>query len=82
MDEDDKEAHADNLCKRCYTLAALKHWQWKAAVEKKSHRGRQWRMQGKDQYVRGMWEYFSLERLKAKKFLKDAEKEQQEGIQG
>ena len=29
-----------------------------------------------------MWEYFSIERAKAKKFLKDAEKEKQEGIQG
>ena len=33
---------------------------------------------GKDQYILGMWEYFSLERVKAKKFMKDAEKEKQE----
>ena len=39
-------------------------------------------MLGKDQYIQGMWEYFSLERAKAKKFLKDAEKEKQEEIQG
>ena len=36
---------------------------------------------GKDQYTR-MWEYLSLERVKAKTFLKDAEKEKKEGIQG
>ena len=36
----------------------------------------------KDQYIRGMWAYFSCERLKAKKFREDAEKEKQEGIQG
>ena len=39
-------------------------------------------MLGKDQYIQGMWEYFSLERARAKKFMKDAEKEKQEGIQG
>ena len=37
---------------------------------------------GKDQCMQGMWEYCSFERTKAKKFLKDAEKEKQEGIQG
>ena len=30
----------------------------------------------------GMWEFLSLQRVKAKTFLKDAEKEKQEGIQG
>ena len=49
---------------------------------KRAHRGRLWRMLGKDQYRQGMWEYFSLERLRAKKLMKDAEKEKQEGIQG
>ena len=63
-------------------LAPLKNLQWKAVVDKKAHRGRKWRMLGKDQYIQGMWQYFSIERLKAKKFLKDAEKEKQEGIQG
>ena len=29
-----------------------------------------------------MWEYFSLQRVKAKKFVKDAEEQKQEGIQG
>ena len=37
---------------------------------------------GKRPIVQGMWEYFSLERAKSKKFPKDAEKEGQEGIQG
>ena len=36
-------------------------------------------MQGKDQSIRGMWEYFSLQRAKAKKFLRDVELEKQEG---
>ena len=38
-------------------------------------------MLGKDLLTKGMWEYLSLERARAKKFLKDAEKENQEGIQ-
>ena len=48
----------------------------------KKHRGRLRSTLGKDQYIQGIWEYFSLERVKAKKFLKDAEKEKQEGLQG
>ena len=56
--------------------------QWKAVVEEKAHRGRLWKMFGKDQFLQGMWEYFSQERAKAKKFLEDAEKERHEGIQG
>ena len=63
-------------------LAPLENWQWKAVVEKKAHHGRLWRMLGKDQYVQGMWDHFSLERATAKKFRNDAEKEKQEGIQG
>ena len=62
--------------------APLKSWHWKAVVEKKAHRGRLWNMLGKGQFIQGMCECFSLERAKAKKFLKDAEKEKQEGIQG
>ena len=54
-------------------------WQWKAVVEQKAHRGRLWKMLGKDQLIHGMCEYFSLARAKAKTFIKDAEKEKQEG---
>ena len=51
-------------------------------MEKKAHCGRLWRMLGKDQYRQGMWEYFSLERVITYKFMKNAEKVKQEGIQG
>ena len=51
-------------------------------VEQKAHRGRLWKMLGKDEFIQGMWEYFSLERATATQFLKDAEKEKWEGIQG
>ena len=58
-------------------MARFKNWQWKEVV-----RGRLWGILEKDQYIQGIWEYFSIERLTAKKFMKDAEKEKQEGTQG
>ena len=75
-----QQRHNDSLTAQ--GLAPLKSWQWKAVVEKKACRGRRWRMLRKDQFLQGLWEYFSIERLKAKKFLKDAEKEKHEGIEG
>ena len=87
--EDGTESYTDNLCQQCFnerltaqSLAPLKSWQWQAVVEKKAHRGRLWRMLEKDQFTHGMWEYFYLARAKAKKCLRDAEKEKQEGIRG
>ena len=86
--EEGEESHMANLCQQCYNKnlmakaeAPLTNWQWKAVMEEKAHRGRQWRMLGKDQ-LQGMWEYFTLERLKAKRLMKEAEKERPEGIQG
>ena len=37
---------------------------------------------GKEPYLRGMWEHFSCERSKAKKFRQLADEERQAGIQG
>ena len=72
--EDGKEVHTVNLCEQCYNesltakgLAPLKNWQCEAVVEKKAHRGRLWRMLGKDQFLQGMWEYFSLRKSESKK---------------
>ena len=68
-----------NLCQQCYKElttkgeAPLTKWQ-SYAVEKKAHRGRLWRMLGKDPYIQGMWEYFSFERLEAKRFMKETER--------
>ena len=80
--DDGEEAYTINLCHQCWNVrltaqgqAPLKSWQWKAVVEQKAHRGRLWKMLGKDEFIQGMWEYFPLERAKAKQFLKDAEKE-------
>ena len=41
-----------------------------------------WKMIEKEPYLRGMWEHFSCERSKAKKFRKLADEEKQAGIQG
>ena len=51
-------------------------------MEKKAYRGRIWRMMGKEQYVRGMWEHFLQERARVRQFRERAEEEQQAGIQG
>ena len=51
-------------------------------MEKKAYRERMWKMMGKEPYVREMWEHFQAERQKAKKFMKEAEKEKQEGPKG
>ena len=79
--EDGKESYTANLCQQCYNesmtakgLASVKNWQWKAVVEKKAHRGRLKRMLGKDQFLQGWWEYVSLDRVKGKRELKDAER--------
>ena len=37
---------------------------------------------GDEQFLRGMWEHFALERAQAKKIREDAARERQEGIQG
>ena len=40
------------------------------------------RVLGMEQFMRGMWEYFNVERAWAGAVLADAEKEKQEGTQG
>ena len=61
--DDGEEVHIVNLCQQCCNesltvkgLSPLKNWQWKAVVEKTGHRGRSWRMLGRDQYKQGVWE--------------------------
>ena len=87
--EDEGEAYTKIWCQQCYNerlqkqgRPQLKLWQWRAVVEKKAHRGRLWKLLVKDQLLRVMWAFFSLERAKAKKLLGDARKEEQEGVQG
>ena len=68
--------------KKSYTTNLCQRWQWRQVVEKKAYRGRIWRMMGKEQYVRGMWEHFLQERARVRQFRERAEEEQQAGIQG
>ena len=51
-------------------------------MEKKAYLGRMERTMGKESFLRGMWEHFSCERLKAKKYRQLAVEEKQAGIQG
>ena len=74
--EDGKEAYTVNLCQQCYneslTVKSLalfeKLGSGRQSWKRKKHRGRLWSTLGEDQYIQGIWEYFSLERVKAKKF--------------
>ena len=61
-----EESHTVNLCQQCYNerltaqgQAPLTSWQWKAVVEKKAHRGRLWRMLGKDMFSRNVGVFLS-----------------------
>ena len=81
------EAYTTNLCQICFKkhLQAkgeepLTNVKWKQVVKKKAYRGRMWKMMGQEPYLRGMWEHFSCERSKAKKFRQLAEEEKQAGI--
>ena len=38
-------------------------------MEKKAPRGRLWKVMGSEQFLRGMWVYFTLERAGARKHL-------------
>ena len=48
----------------------------------KAHRGRVWKIMGNEQFINGMWKYFTLRRAEAKKILEDAARDRQEGMQG
>ena len=83
------EAHTVNLCQQCYNerleqqgKPRQKLWQWKASVEKRAHRGRIWKMMGKEQFIHGMLVYFTLEKARVGKIVDDASRERQEGLQG
>ena len=47
-------------------------------MERKSHRGRIGKVMGNEQFLRGMWEYFTLERAEARKILADASRRKQD----
>ena len=47
-------------------------------MEKKAHRGRLWKIFGKEQFLRGMCEYLHSKKAWARKILADAAQENQE----
>ena len=60
--QEGEESYTTNICQKCYndSLKAkgektLTNWQWRQFAGQKAHRGRLWKMVGKDQHVRGMW---------------------------
>ena len=66
------EARIINLCQQCYNeklvqqgKQPLKLWEWSGVVEKKAQKGRLWKVLGSEQFLCGMWEYFTLERARA-----------------
>ena len=86
--EEGGEANTVNLCQQCYNeqmvqqgKPRLNSWQRRAVVEKKAL-GRMWKIIGNEQFLNGMWEYFTLKRAEAKRIREDAARERQEGIQG
>ena len=81
------EAYTTNLCQKCFNkhlqakgekqLSNVQSIQWKGGVSWKNVK-----MMEKEPYLRGMWEHFSCERSRAKKFRQLADEEKQAGIQG
>ena len=51
-------------------------------MEQKAFRRKLWVVFGMEQYLRRMWEHFTVKRVLAKAVLSDAERERQEGKQG
>ena len=83
------EAYTTNLCQKCFNkhLQAkgempLTNVQWRQVLEKKAYRARMLKMMVKEPYLRGVWEHFSCERSRAKKFRQLADEEKQAGTQG
>ena len=80
------EAHTINLCKRCCNERLVQQGKqplqskaWREIVEIMAHRGRLLKIFGSEQFLRGMWEYFTLKRAWTRKILADAAQEIQEG---
>ena len=87
--QEGEESYTTNLCQKCYNESLkeqgedpLTNWQWREFAGQKAHRGRLWKMMGKEQDVREMWEYFCQERDGVKRFREQAEEERQAGIRG
>ena len=87
--KEEEESYTTNVCQQCYNESLvekgekqLTRLQWYELVEKETHRGRFWKMMGKEQYIREMWEHYLRERSRVKKFREEAAREWQADIQG
>ena len=87
--EEGGAAHTINLCKRYYNerpvrqgKQPVKAAEWREIVGRKTFRCKLWKIFGTEQFMRGMWEYFTVKRAWAKAVLADTAKEKQEGTQG
>ena len=49
----------------------LKSKEWREMVGRKTHRHRLWKVFGSEQFLPGMWEYFTLKRAWARKIFAD-----------
>ena len=85
VSEENGAVRTNNLCQQCYNERRVQQGeqpveaaQWKEMVELKAYRGKLWKVFGMEQFVRGVWEHFTVRRTWAKAVLADAEKEKQE----
>ena len=81
--------HTRNLCKQCNNDRQQKQGEqpvkaarWRELMEQKSLCGKLWVAFGMEQYVRRVWERFTVKTAWAKPVLSDANKDMQEGMQG
>ena len=51
-------------------------------MEQKAYRSKLWKVYGREQFMSGAWEHFTVKRAWAKAVVADAEKKKQESIQG
>ena len=89
MTEEGGAVHTINLCKQCYNERRVqqgeqpvKAAQRREMMEQKAYRGKLWKVSGTEQFMRGMWEHFTVRRAWAKEDPSDTEKEKQGGMQG
>ena len=82
--EEGGEAHTINLRQQGHNEQSvqqskprLKLWQCKGVVAKKAHRGIILKVIGNERFIRGMCQYFILERAEVRNILADASWEKQ-----
>ena len=80
--EEGGAVHTINLCKQCYNEwrveqgeQPVKAAKWREMMGEKAYRGKLWKVFGMEQFVRGMWEHFTVKRTWVMAVLADAEKE-------